>query len=171
MIVTADVLISKWIFGEDFKKAKTKAIEMGIEILLMQENTVQRDVNLKSTQHLIDWIRSGENQFINDTHGEKRGFIEGTKYYIYPTLLNEELKDKGISARKTLKFLNDKGVISKDSCGKFSIMKHFNGKRSRFVEFDFTKASALLQSASNDPNEKMIQEGFEPVDEDDDLPF
>ena len=76
------------------------------------------------------------------------------------------------SPRKTLKFLYEKDIISKDSEGKYSVVKYNDTKRGRFVEFDLTKALAATESdKSNDKSNDFESMGFVEVDEDDDLPF
>lgn len=171
-VATADALASQWIFGEEENEAIERAVAMSIEILLMQQTAKSRDVNENALQFVVDWILSNNGQFGSDARSPSYGFMSAGKYYIYPSILNEALEKMKFSPRKTLKFLYEKDIISKDSEGKYSVVKYNDTKRGRFVEFDLTKALAATESdKSNDKSNDFESMGFVEVDEDDDLPF
>jgi len=172
-VATADALISKWIFGENEQEAIDRAVEMSIEILLMQQTAKSRDVNNNALQYVIDWVSSNSQQFGTEARGPAFGFISAGKHYIYPSILNEALERMKFSPRKTLKFLYEKDIITKDAEGKYSIVKYNDTKRGRYVEFDLRKALEATEGESEKAKKTTDFEsmGFVEVDEDDDLPF
>ena len=85
------------------------------------------------------------------------------KYYIIPSVLSEALKRVGYTKTKTLRFLYEKGIISKnEKNGGYTVLEYMDTKRSRFIEFDFEKAMNINQN---------LDDEFVPIDTDDDLPF
>ena len=162
-VATADVLVSMWIYGEEQCAAITKAKKMGIEILMAQPTDKERDVNENALQYIIDWILSNKEQFTEYAKGAKYGFEKMGKYYIIPSVLSEALKRVGYTKTKTLRFLYEKGIISKDEKnGGYTVLEYMDTKRSRFIEFDFEKAMNINQN---------LDDEFVPIDTDDDLPF
>ena len=162
-VATADVLVSMWIYGEEQCAAITKAKKMGIEILMAQPTDRERDVNENALQYIIDWILSNKEQFTEYAKGAKYGFEKMGKYYIIPSVLSEALKRVGYTKTKTLRFLYEKGIISKDEKnGGYTVLEYMDTKRSRFIEFDFEKAMNINQN---------LDDEFVPIDTDDDLPF
>ena len=162
-VATADVLVSMWIYGEEQCAAITKAKKMGIEILMAQPTDRERDVNENALQYIIDWILSNKEQFTEYAKGAKYGFEKMGKYYIIPSVLSEALKRVGYTKTKTLRFLYEKGIISKDGDnGSYTVREYMDTKRSRFIEFDFEKAMNINQN---------LDDEFVPIDTDDDLPF
>ena len=165
-IATADAFASHWIWGEDMNEAVSRAVQMGVNILMTQPTDKERDVNENALRFIIDWITANKEQFTDDARGERFGFEKQDKYYIIPAVLEAALKRVGYTKKKTLKFLYEKGLISKDTnADTYSIVKYMNTKTGRFIEFDFNKAVQLTQE-SESPN------GFVELDDtDSDLPF
>lgn len=160
-IVTADILASIWLFGEERSEATAKAISMGVEILKSQQTSKERDVNENATQFIIEWILSNEKQFTENAKDPRFGFVERSKYYIFPSIFKEELNRNNYSPRKTIKYLIEQGILPDKDSG--TPVKYFNHKPVRMIEFDFYKASKSKADNAVD--------GFITIDEDDDLPF
>ena len=167
-VALTDAVIDTWLFegsewlhryevGEfDTKEAKDnpealqiapesweRAKEMARSILKEQMDADVGDVNENATQYIIDWILSNKDSFGERVYGTCLGLIEGQEVYIFPSMLTQALTKAGYSSRKTMKYLADKELIgmstSKDGTSKNSVIKWFNNRSCRFVEFHLGK--------------------------------
>ena len=161
-VALADAMIDSWFFGgsktdtpiqapamyseileplgitpESWMRAKI----MAAKILTEQVESNSTDVNENATQYVVDWILSNRAYFGSNAIGTCLGFTSesGNVAYIYPSMLNQALAKAGYSARKTMKYLADRGLVTAavDSTGKkvYSVIKRFGDRASRFVEF------------------------------------
>lgn len=161
-IATADALASHWIWGDALAEAITRAIRMGTTILIAQPTDKERDVNENALRFVIDWITANKEQFTDDARGERFGFEKQDKYFIIPSVMESALKRMGYTKTKTLRFLDEKGLITRESAEGYTVRAYMGAKRSRFIEFDFDKAVQLVQDSASE---------FVDVDDDSDLPF
>lgn len=176
-IATADYFASRWIWGETESVAFSTALAMSKEILLTQMTDKERDVNEKALLYIIDWIVSNKDRFSEECYGERYGFEEIHKeryekshvYYIIPSALKAALDRAGYTQIKTLRYLHENEIITQKGKA-YSIVKYFDGKTSRYIEFDFDKAS-VLTSRDYTPNDDDQMELDELAEVPDDLPF
>ena len=119
------------------------AKEMAASILAQQVENNASDVNENAVQYVVDWVLSNRAYFGSSVIGTCLGFTSdsGDTVYIYPSMLTQALSKAGFSARKTIKYMADRGLISEmtDKTGKMSKSKG-----------DFLTLS-LLESRGYDP--------------------
>lgn len=165
------------ITNEAWERAKL----MAKNILEEQMNSQMGDVNENATQFIVDWILSNKDSFGERAIGTCLGMIQNKKVYIFPSILNQTLSKAGYSPRKTLKYLADNDLIgtqeSKDGTKKHSIVKWFNNRNCRFVEFYLDKLAQEKdpltdeeEIAEQNPFEQqtlpgMDADGFQPIPE------
>lgn len=173
-VALTDAMIDEWLFehnawenvtqedqlkelsisAESWERAK----EMARTILKDQMNADVGDVNENATQFIVDWILSNKDSFGEKAYGTCLGMIQDKNAYIFPSMLTQALTKAGYSSRKTLKYLADKHLIGvttlKDGSTKNSVVKWFDNKLCRFVEFHFGK----LLRENVDQNDKKDEE-------------
>ena len=167
-VALTDAIIDTWLFGRlewlqryesgefDTKAAKDnpepleiapesweRAKEMARNILKEQMDADVGDVNENATQYIVDWILSNKDSFGEKAYGTCLGMMQGQDAYIFPSMLTQALTKAGYSSRKTMKYLADKKLIgmstSKNGTSKNSVVKWFNNRSCRFVEFHLGK--------------------------------
>ena len=141
-VALADSLLDQWFFGGSRESADANAKRMAERILLDQVESNAQDVNENAVQFIVDWILSNKAYFGTNTVGTCLGFTSesGNTAYIFPSMLNQALTKSGYSARKTMKYLADRGLIATatdQGTGKkvYSIVRRFENRLARFVEF------------------------------------
>ena len=126
------------------------AKEMAANILAQQVENNASDVNENAVQYVVDWVLSNQAYFGNNVIGTCLGFTSdsGDTVYIYPSMLTQTLSKAGYSARKTIKYMADHGLISEttEKSGKkqYSIIRRFGNRSSRFVEFFIGKLATSV---------------------------
>ena len=192
-VALADAMVDTWIFKKEAEQKEEnrkkileieqasweRAVRMARTIIQEQLSAGVADVNENATQFLVDWILSNRSQFGEQEVGTCLGLFDDdqNKVYIYPSLFNQALEKAGYSPRKTLKYLAEKQFVastSRSGGGKsYSVTKWFNGKVSRFVEFDlekFTKSISALDTCEKEKGE--AEEGqWEQINVDENIPF
>lgn len=150
-----------------------RAKRMAESILQAQIDAEASDVNENAVQFIIDWILSNKGYFGEKAVGTCLGDINESASiaWVYPSLLNEALKKAGFSPRKTLKYMQDNGIIRPDSDGKhMAIRRKFNGANPRMIEIHLKD----IGDDDDDIEESADSlDGFTPVDPEiaKDLPF
>ena len=146
---------------ESWERAK----EMARNILQEQMNADVGDVNENATQFIVDWILSNKDSFGEKAYGTCLGMIQNKNIYIFPSMLTQALTKAGYSSRKTMKYLADRGLIGvtvqKDGSTKNSVIKWFDNKQCRFVEFhmgELVKESDPLISEEEIANQMNFTE-------------
>jgi len=189
-VALTDAIIDTWLFersewlkryeaGEfDTKEAKDnpetlqiapesweRAKEMARNILKEQMDADVGDVNENATQFIVDWILSNKDSFGEKAYGTCLGMIQNKNIYIFPSMLTQALTKAGYSSRKTMKYLADRGLIGvtvqKDGSTKNSVIKWFDNKQCRFVEFhmgELVKESDPLISEEEIANQMNFTE-------------
>ena len=166
------------------KESWERAVQMAKAIIQEQLTAGVSDVNENATQFIVDWILSNRAQFGDKAIGTCLGTISSdqSKVYIFPSLLNQALTKAGYSPRKTMKYLADKKIITstpKTNGGKeYSIKKWFDGRSSRFIEFDLGRFSKPIDPLDEDEaaeaagvKEKPKAEEWQQLDFDTKTPF
>ena len=166
------------------KESWERAVQMAKAIIQEQLTAGVSDVNENATQFIVDWILSNRAQFGDKAIGTCLGTIshDQNKAYIFPSLLNQALTKAGYSPRKTMKYLADKKIITstpKANGGKeYSIKKWFDGRSSRFIEFDLGRFSKPIDPLDEDEaaeaagvKEKPKAEEWQQLDFDTKTPF
>lgn len=160
-----------------------RAQQMAKNILQEQMNSSLGDVNENATQFIVDWILSNKDSFGEKAFGTCLGMMQNKKVYIFPSVLNQALTKAGYSARKTMKYLADQNLIgvqtAKDGSKKYQVVKWFNNRNCRFVEFYLDKLAAEQDPLDSEDEiaEQMslpgTEDGFMPVPEgmESELPF
>lgn len=211
-VALADAMIDTWFFRDADAPEQSsqgteanlnirndsweRAKQMAAAILQEQMNADVGDVNENAVQFVVDWVLQNRLYFGEKAIGTCLGtFSEsGNTAYIFPSALNQALTKAGYSARKTLKYMADNGLITSqersDHKGKtYQVVKRFDNRLCKFVEFFVGKLSEKEDAVDIDdeeeekpakPAEKKQQykqesltdkDGFMPVSEDYDLPF
>ena len=155
----------------DFVLGEQKAADVG-------------DVNEHAVQYIVDWVLSNGNYFGTNAIGTCLGYTDNGHAYIFPSMLNNALTKAGYSPRKTLKYMADKGYITTTQSNgneKNSVLKYFDGKRCRMVDFHLSKFSHEMDPLMDEEsaaalNKPMSVEEFVNVDnlpetEQQELPF
>lgn len=166
------------------KESWDRAVQMAKAIIQEQLTAGVSDVNENATQFIVDWVLSNRAQFGDKAIGTCLGTISSdqSKVYIFPSLLNQALTKAGYSPRKTMKYLADKKIITstpKTNGGKeYSIKKWFDGRSSRFIEFDLGRFSKPIDPLDEDEaaeaagvKEKPKAEEWQQLDFDTKTPF
>lgn len=173
---------------ESWERAK----QMAAAILQEQMAAQTGDVNENAVQYVVDWILSNQSFFGEKAIGTCLGtFSEsGNIAYIYPSMLRQALTKAGYSPRKTLKHMADHGLITtttradRKNGTRYDIVKKFNQRSCRFVEFFIGKLSEAHDILDYDDEEPETpsgptyeqqsfenMEGWRSVDEGEELPF
>ena len=188
-VALADALIDTWFFGGDWAVSWAEAKRMASDILINQVESNATDVNENAVQFIVDWVLSNKAYFGTNTVGTCLGFTSdsGNTAYIFPSMLNQALTKAGYSYRKTMKYMADKGLIGFSiNAGTrkkvYSVLKWFENRNSRFVEFrigQISKAEDPIDDAEEMADAKAAasrpeweQQQFTDIEgEDEELPF
>ncbi len=198
-VALADAMIDTWFFSDSpqqndkleiYDSSWERAKQMAVAILQEQLNTDTGDVNENAVQFVVDWVLGNRNYFGEKAIGTCLGTFGqyGNVVYIFPSALNQALTREGYSPRKTLKYMADKGLITSrdrtDHKGKtYQILKKFDGRNTRFIEFYIGKLAEKEDeldyddeddAATKEPKykqESFMNNQFMSVPEDMELPF
>ena len=188
-VALADALIDTWFFGGEWAVSWASAKQMASDILVNQVESNATDVNENAVQFIVDWVLSNKAYFGTNTVGTCLGFTSdsGNTAYIFPSTLNQALTKAGFSYRKTMKYMADKGLIGYSvNAGTrkkvYSVLKWFENRNSRFVEFRIGQiskaedpvddAEELAEARAAAAQPEWEQQQFVPIDgEGDELPF
>lgn len=210
-VALADAMIDTWFFcssdGESVDKSETnvdnleildsswkRAKEMAAAILQEQMAADTGDVNENAVQFVVDWALQNKIYFGEKAMGTCLGVFSesGNTVYIFPSALNQALTKAGYSARKTLKYMADNGLITSqersDHKGKtYQVVKRFDNRLCKFVEFFIGRISEKEDALDIDEEDEVQSEtikkpqysqeslmdrnGFVTVSEGYDLPF
>lgn len=206
-VALADAMIDTWFFSDQNKEdpdlegenpeqilevseqSWERAKQMAAAILQEQMNADTGDVNENAVQYVVDWVLQNRLYFGEKAIGTCLGtFSEsGNTAYIFPSALSQALTKAGYSARKTLKYMADKGLITSkdrtDNKGKtYQVTRRFDNRVCKFIEFFIGKLSEKEDAIDiEDDDEKDTpkyeqqslpgMDGFIPVDDGYDLPF
>lgn len=142
VVALADALIDYWFFGASRETAWERAKRMARNILVDQVEGNATDVNENAVQFIVDWVLSNKAYFGTKALGTCLGFTSdsGNTVYIYKSILSEALTKRGFSAKKTMQYMAEQGLVATDidrRTGKkqYSVQKWFESRNSRFVEF------------------------------------
>ena len=189
-VALADAMVDSWIFrdkekdppkwppapGLDFlepvgirEDSWAEAKRMAAAILQEQVANNSTDVNENAVQYVTDWVLSNKAYFGTKAIGTCLGDISesGNVVYIFKTILTQALAKAGYSPKKTLKYMAENGLIASttDRKGKvdFSVVRRFEGRPCRFVEFSIGKLSEKADPLDdddmdeNEPPENEVQ--------------
>lgn len=201
-VALADALINEWFFeGKEMpdtkeleisRKSWERSMEMAKAIMEELMSRTTGDTNENAVQFISDWVISNKSAFGEKAIGTCLGKMSesGNVVYLFPSLLQRALTQEGYSAQKTLAYMAEKELITsvarKDHRGKtYSVVRKFDGRNTRFVEFFIGKLSEKvdeLDEAMNDDggnmergkegkNEQLCIDGFMNLPDDMELPF
>ena len=201
-VALADALINEWFFeGKEMpdtkeleisRKSWERSMEMAKAIMEELMSRTTGDTNENAVQFISDWVISNKSAFGEKAIGTCLGKMSesGNVVYLFPSLLQRALTQEGYSAQKTLAYMAEKELITsvarKDHKGKtYSVVRKFDGRNTRFVEFFIGKLSEKvdeLDEAMNDDggnmergkegkNEQLCIDGFMNLPDDMELPF
>lgn len=200
-VAFADALIEEWFFkGKEMpdsdsleigRKSWERSMDMAKAIMEELMSSTAGDTNENAVQFISDWVISNKAAFGEKAIGTCLGKMSesGNVVYLFPSLLQRALTQEGYSAQKTLAYMAEKELITsvarKDHKGKtYSVVRKFDGRNVRFVEFFIGKLSEKvdeLDAAMNDDggddgqgkeeNEQLGIDGFMSLPDDMELPF
>lgn len=200
-VAFADALIEEWFFkGKEMpdsdsleigRKSWERSMDMAKAIMEELMSSTAGDTNENAVQFISDWVISNKAAFGEKAIGTCLGKMSesGNVVYLFPSLLQKALTQEGYSAQKTLAYMAEKELITsvarKDHKGKtYSVVRKFDGRNVRFVEFFIGKLSEKvdeLDAAMNDDggdagqgkeeNEQLGIDGFMSLPDDMELPF
>ena len=183
MVALADAMIDTWFFGGSDQKEEDgklkisdaswrRACEMARAIMDEQMSAEANDVNEHAVQYVTDWVVSNRASFGEKTIGPSMGLMSesGNIAYIFPSRLNEILEKAGFSPRKTMKYMAEKGLITTTPDGKRQVVKKFDGRTMRMVEFFIGKISEQGDLLDDEDDQQMSM-SFQKVPEGEELPF
>lgn len=181
-VALADAMIDTWFFcssdGENVDKSETnvdnleildsswkRAKEMAAAILQEQMAADTGDVNENAVQFVVDWALQNKIYFGEKAMGTCLGVFSesGNTVYIFPSALNQALTKAGYSARKTLKYMADNGLITSqersDHKGKtYQVVKRFDNRLCKFVEFFIGRLSEKEDALDIDEEDEVQSE-------------
>ncbi len=151
VVALADYLASVWVWGMADREAWDAAASMGMEILGMLQVEQDADVNESAYQHILDWIFANKRQFTRNYTTQRYGAlecaptiggVEGKAHHvlIVPSILEDALVRAGYSAKKTLRWLAERGHIDTEMEGareRYVVRRQVDGARARFVRLAF----------------------------------
>lgn len=181
-VALADAMIDTWFFCSDDEKNVDKsetnvdnleildsswkrAKEMAAAILQEQMAADTGDVNENAVQFVVDWALQNKIYFGEKAMGTCLGVFSesGNTVYIFPSALNQALTKAGYSARKTLKYMADNGLITSqersDHKGKtYQVVKRFDNRLCKFVEFFIGRLSEKEDALDIDEEDEVQSE-------------
>ena len=194
-VALADAMIDMWLFSGSEPEAATtdngkkelkipdksfdRALQMAKTILDSQESQDLMDVNANATQFIVDYILTNRSQFGTKAIGTCLGWIDDNrdKAYLFPTPLNQAMTKAGYSYRKTMKHLGENGTITvnveKDGKKKYSIIKWFESRAVKVIEFNLGKFSKRVdplneeEAAAVGDSGQKDEDGFRQLTTDD----
>lgn len=197
-VALADAMIDTWIFKSAAERSNTSGEKVPLEIgteswsraVAMAKSIIQEqmaagvaDVNENATQYIVDWVLSNRQYFGEKAIGTCLGTMSADqgKVYIFPSILNNTLTKAGYSPRKTLKYLADNNIITSHPNPKggnvYSVVKWFDNRSCRFVEFDlkrFSKPTDPLdedEAAAERDKPAQAEDGFVQMEIGQESPF
>ena len=119
-----------------------RAQAMAAAILKEQMAADTGDVNENAVQFVTDWVLSNQSFFGENAVGTCLGTLSesGNIAYIFPAVRAQALEKAGYSYRKTIRYMAEQGLVTttekKHDGGKtYSVVKKFNGRSCRMIEF------------------------------------
>lgn len=139
LVCVADAMLSEVVFGSSAKEADIDAQCMAQAVIAGLEDAAAGDVDAAAAQWLEGWLRSNHAAF--DNHAQRvYGDVEGDIYRVFVPVLREALEGAGFSFKKTMRALDERGVVVDKGIerGKESMhsVKRVHGKPSRVVSVD-----------------------------------
>ena len=175
-VALADAMIETWIFsGQPVSRELViapevwnRAVQMAHSIIKEQQAAGVADVNENATQYIVDWILSNRQYFGIKAIGTCYGNIDHDTVYIFPSILNQVLSKAGYSPRKTLKYMMDNNIVTskpRSNGGRdYSIVKWFDGRSCRFVEFDLKRFSKSVDALNEEEAAAVGQDEWKQLD-------
>lgn len=112
-LITADALISEWIFKDGLKPLDAESLSA---FLKTKEQT---SVGARGYEYLCDWVARNANKMKKDVDaGERYGLIKDDVAYIYRTAFDDACEAKGFSPKSLLSYLKSNGLIEYRKDGK-----------------------------------------------------
>lgn len=172
-VALADAMIDSWFFGGQWQDSWEAAKRMAAGIMKAQVESNSTDVNENALQFIVDWTLSNKAQFGSQALGTCLGFMSesGNTAYIFPSMLNQALVKAGFSAKKTMKYLMEQGLIGtytepKTGKKRQQVKRRFGDRVAWFVEFyigNLAENSADPVEARNEEAERSYRrDGTEP---------
>ena len=112
VILTADLLIGKWIFNDQSEMVWDPLMPDEITTFLASKETVS--AGQRAYEWLCDWVAANSNHFHNDmqtAQGELYGQLDEGMAYIIRGVFNKAMKDAGFSSKAILSYFRTNGLI------------------------------------------------------------
>lgn len=127
LILLADELIEKWIFGDGVRL-------MPCDLSVYLTSKSQTSQNSRALDYIEDYIAINQARFSqHEEHGEIWGKIEGKKVFIIKSKFDEIMENAGFNAKSFLGWAKENGRIDVDSTGKTTSPKYISGRTARCI--------------------------------------
>ena len=185
VVALADAMIDTWLFSESDQNAAENVQNQEKRSVFEEETYKKLEIAPSSWERAKAMAKNIlEEQMSAAVIGTCLGTMsEGGEFaYIFPSVLNQALSKAGFSARKTLKYMADKGLITSSSHSggtgrSYQVVKRFDNRLCKFVEFAIGRVSETKDPLDLDEDAGKAplpdSDGFVsiPEGEDIDLPF
>lgn len=141
LIATADFIIDGLFYHPDQSEEDWLALAtvMADEILGDVAANDVPDVNDSARDYIADWINQKQRNFDINSKQDFYGVIDRGVAYVLPSILKAALEEGGYNYRKTIKGLAEKGIIRRDSQGRYATLKRIESQVIRVVAIDLEK--------------------------------
>ena len=129
-ILTADILATHWIFGDDGQELTAEEIRS----FLASREAVS--AGKRAYDWLCDWVAANENKFRHDEHlpaGEVYGMIEDGIAYINPSVFRNALSEAGFSPSATQSYLRANRLIVTSKPNEYTKPKRIGSSSRRYI--------------------------------------
>lgn len=134
-IILADEIVSKHIFED-----RALTTEDCMKFFSKDVDEAERIYNL-----IVDWLFANINKFENTSFNEVWGKYETfeeqvTQFYINGKVLKDFLSNNNISFNGIKNKLFEKGVLEKNTQGRFTVQTSVNGKKQNLIKFNILES-------------------------------
>lgn len=146
-ILTADLLASKWVYGD------TEIVLTPEDICTFLASKEAVSAGKRAYDWLCDWVSANVNHFAgNETQlfGEVYGKIEGDIAYINRSVFNRELQIAGFSEAATLSYLKANNLIAYRAGKSNTKSKFINGHKTECIVLRLSGSSWVNELSDED---------------------
>ncbi|MGM9659846.1 MAG: DUF927 domain-containing protein [Faecousia sp.] len=146
-ILTADLLASKWVYGD------TELVLTPEDICTFLASKEAVSAGKRAYDWLCDWVAANVNHFAGNEvppAGEVYGKIEGDIAYINRSIFSEELQNAGYSAAATLSYLKANDLIEYRAGKSNAKSKSINGHKTECIVLRLSGSSWVNELSDED---------------------
>lgn len=161
LVAVADYIISKHIFGTSEADSYTAALEMAEKVVNANAENAARDVNKNALGYLYDWTVGHASEFGDFPKVERVGRLDKDYIYFFPSAFDKILKSGGYNPKKTIRYLDEKGLLVKAKQGTKTITARIAERVCRVYRIELLKIWNVL-GISEEERESFLVEVNEP---------